>query len=513
MTRAVRVDHEGVHLPDQIDGAVDVCFGDHRVWSFSTAADGRSSDRGVVVPWPERLAARLNGLAEVSIRPHLGGDPLFNQEVRFGASTIQLQVVDELGNRLSIDKNGRLQRSFDRMDDASRRELVAASRELAADLVDKCGLDVYLAYGCLLGAVRDGHMIGHDSDIDLAFLSKYEHPFDVIREARRAERKIRELGWDVVRFSAANFKIRVPLPSGKAAGVDVFGSFYVGDHLNVTGNLRGTFPREGMRPFGTIELEGVEFPAPRLAEDFLAFTYGPGWRTPDPAWHFDFPARNKQIMNQWLRTPRFMFWHWKPFYSSAKAAGVPSGPSSFATWVEQRVDSGSRIIELGSGTGRDALSFAEHGHRVLGSDYVGSARGFAQRAAAKRNLNVRFAPINLNAHHSWLVHAAELAHEDGPKHVYARMLLESMTPDARPNLWRFCSMVCRSGGHTFLEFRTAANRGSGYGTHLRLYPRPDVVASEIASFGGTMLHREESAGLAQLGEEDPVVCRMEVSWQ
>ena len=39
------------------------------------------------------------------------------------------------------------------------------------DLTEECGLDTYLMYGCLLGAIRDGHMIGHDSDADVAYLS------------------------------------------------------------------------------------------------------------------------------------------------------------------------------------------------------------------------------------------------------------------------------------------------------------------------------------------------------
>ena len=43
-------------------------------------------------------------------------------------------------------------------------------------------------YGCLLGAVRDGHMIGHDSDADVAYLCEYTHPFDIIRECTAAIR-------------------------------------------------------------------------------------------------------------------------------------------------------------------------------------------------------------------------------------------------------------------------------------------------------------------------------------
>ena len=514
MAEGVRVDSAGIRLPAQVDGALDVLFGDHRIWSFSTRGDGHLDGDRVVVPWPPRLTPRLDGVAQVSVVPHGGGDPLFSDEVRFGTAGTALELLDDAGNRLSVDKNGRLQRSFDRMDTDSRRELVAAARTLVDDLVERCDLDAYLAYGCLLGAVRDGHMIGHDSDVDLAYLSRFTHPFDIIREARKAERRIRSLGWKVIRFSAANFKVVVPLPSGKTAGVDVFGSFHVGDHFHVTGNLRGHLDRASLVPFSTVTLEGVEFPAPADPEAWLAMTYGPTWRTPDPSFHFAFPEADKQRMNQWLRQTRFQYWHWQPFYSTRVADRVPEAPSSFAAWVAERLQPGSRVVELGSGTGRDALWLAEQGFDVLGSDYSGAARSYAVRKATERGQDVRFRPINLYSNYSVLTQGARLAHQPGQKHVYARLLIDALPKDTRANLWRFCSMLGRSGGRTFLEFRTADSprQPTHFGAHLRTYARPDVIAEEIEARGGRVVTRVEGRDLARLGKENPVVCRMEVSW-
>jgi hypothetical protein len=87
---------------------------------------------------------------------------------------------------------------------------------------------------------------------------------------------MRRRGWKVVRMSAANFKVWAPLPNGKRAGVDVFGSFYIGDHFHVMATLRGRLDRDRVTPSGSIDLEGVELPASRDVEAFLAFTYGPG---------------------------------------------------------------------------------------------------------------------------------------------------------------------------------------------------------------------------------------------
>jgi hypothetical protein len=151
------------------------------------------------------------------------------------------------------------------------------------------------------------------------------------------------LGWKVVRMSAANFKIWVPLPSGKRAGVDVFGSFHVDDHFHITGSLRGRLDRSAIVPFGEIELEGVAFPAPADVERFLEFTYGPGWRVPDPAFHFDHPPANVQRMSQWFRGARNRLPHWQEFYKGPYKK-VPTAASAFAPWADERMGPGTPVV-------------------------------------------------------------------------------------------------------------------------------------------------------------------------
>ena len=325
---------------------------------------------------------------------------------------------------------------------------------------------------------------------------------------------MRERGWRVVRMSAANFKVWAPLPNGKRAGVDVFGSFHIGSHFHLTGSLRGTLRRDQVLPFQPISLEGVEFPAPADLDGFLTYTYGPGWRVPDPAFHFDHPPENTQIMSHWWRGTRRRLWHWSAFYESGEAARVPTEPSLFARHVTTRIEPGARIVELGSGTARDAIWLSQQGYDVTASDYSGAARKLAVRAAKRAGVPLAWQFHNLESTYGTLVGAARLAHEPGPKHVYARLLVDALDPEARTSLWRFCSMVGRSGGRTFLEFRTAQSRREPkhFGPHIRTHARVPVIEAEIAERGGTVLEKTVARGLAPLGKEDPVVCRMEVSW-
>jgi hypothetical protein len=357
-------------------------------------------------------------------------------------------------------------------------------------------------------------MIGHDSDLDLGFLSRYTHPFDIIQETRAAERTMAARGWQVVRMSAANFKIWVPLPSGKRAGVDVFGSFHVNDHFHITGSLRGRLDRSAIVPFGEIELEGVRFPAPADLERFLEFTYGPGWRVPDPAFHFDHPPANVRRMSEWFRGTRNRLPHWSEFYKGEHRR-VPGAPSKFAAWAEERMEPGSPVVELGAGTGRDAVWLVRSGHPVLSTDYCSGARKATLASAAEAGVRTAYRPTNLESLKSSLVSATRIAHEPEPRHIYARGLIDALAPTGRLGLWQFCRVAGRRGGLTFLEFRTPASRGlpTFFGPHARTYADPDRIVAEIEGHGGAVVERVEGRGLAPLGKEDPVVCRLVVSWK
>ncbi len=352
-----------------------------------------------------------------------------------------------------------------------------ALERVLEDLTGACGLDAYLMYGCLLGAVRDGHMIGHDSDADVAYLSRHHHPFDVIRECTAATRRMRSRGWQVVRMSGANFKVWVPLPDGRRCGIDVFGSFHVGDRFHVTGSLTGRLDRSALVPFGTVTLEGREIVAPARPEEVLAFTYGPGWRVPDPAFHFDHDPVDVRRMDAWFRSTRRRLRFWHDFYKSPDAARVPTEPSLFARWVVERLrergGAPARVLDLGAGTGRDAAYFAAEGHRVTAFDFTTLGMRRTKRLRANSRVTTRW--LNFEDLRSVLVTGARMAHQDGSREVYARGLLDTLGPSARGNLWRFASMVQRRGGETFVEFRTPRSRHepSFFGPHRRTYVEPD----------------------------------------
>jgi len=516
VARHISVRQQGIFVPRNLDEPIDVLFDGNRVWSFNPARDGRQVDGWSRVGWPAVLRPHLAGTTEVRLAAHVDGRQLFTREVTFGGDhNRRVRVVDPEGNQLSVDKAGRLQRDFTHVDAGMRDQIVDAVDRVLRDLREVCGLDGFLSYGCLLGAVRDGHMIGHDSDADVSYLSRWTHPYDIARESRAAARAMRLRGWQVVRMSAANFKVWVPTPDGRRVGIDVFGGFYIGDHFYLTASLRGHLDRSAMLPLGSVVLEGRVLPAPAKPDEFLALTYGPGWRVPDPAFHFNHDPADVHRMDAWFRASRNKMRFWQTFYRSPRVEKVPTERSLFAVWVEDRIGPGDRVIDVGAGTGRDAAWFAKQGHPVTALDY---ARLRSKKRGGKVKAPVRVRHFNVEDLAGVLTAGARLAHdavtEPEIRQVYARGLFDSLSAPGRDNFWRYASMAQRRGGQTFVEFRTPAGRDEHFffGRHRREFPDPDEVVREVERHGGTVAERVIGRDLAPLGKENPEICRLVVRW-
>jgi SAM-dependent methyltransferase len=514
MKHGTGVSDAGIRVdPAHDDEVLDVLFDGARVWSFLPSRDGSKSFGDWLVPWPKLLQPFLSGRTQVTVRSHGTADSLYDDEVGFGDSSARIRVVDKKGNPLAIDKGGRLQRSFDDTDDSTRDFIVQAVDKVLHDLREIAGVDAFLSYGCLLGAVRSGRMIGHDSDADVSYLSKHTHPFDITRECLHAARTMRGLGYTVVQMSNADFKIWTRLPDGRRCGIDVFGAYYLDGTLHLMPSRRGELAREALLPTSTITLEGRELPAPARPEDLLALLYGEGWRVPDPSfkWPHD-PDLVRHMAGYWRGT-RDGLRHWNEFYRSGAAERVPITPSPFVQWVAERVEPGSRFLDVGCGNGRDAVWLAGQGHPVIGLDYSASARGQA-RTLSRKTPGVTIESLNLQDLGPVLRASARYAFESEPRNVYARFLLDALPAGTRADFWRFASMVQRRGGRTFLEFRMHRSRHerTAFEQHPRRYLKPSHVVEEIEAAGGRIVEQVEGRGLAPFENENPHVCRLVVRW-
>jgi SAM-dependent methyltransferase len=511
------VDHHGVVVDAREPAVVDVLFDGRWVWSFHSERDTKDVPDDASrrrAPWPVSLRQFLRGTSRLTVRARFADETLFDGEFAFDDSEGRVAIIDHRGKPLIIDKAGDLQCGFAERGQATVDALLDAVEDVLARLAG-AGMDAFLAFGALLGAVRDGRFIPHDSDADVAYLSRHTSPVDVARESFALERVMIEAGYWTWRFSAADFKVIVPDPEGGRA-IDVFAGFVVEDVFYLMPEVHAVgFDREIILPLAEVELHGRRITAPANPEALLEITYGPHWRIPDPSFKFTTPRWVRRRLDGWLRGNNGNRGHWWPFYFGRSRDSVPTEPSPFARWVHDREPAEAAIVDIGAGTGRDSLWFARQGHDVLGLDYIPAATERAGKAAAAEDLPARFKTVNLYDARQVLGMGGELAHRSTPPVLYGRFLIHALEDLGRHNLWRMADLCLRRGGKFYLEFRTGLDKGAEheFGEHFRRYLDPDVVVAEIGARGGQIEHREAGHGLAVYKNEDPHVCRLVATWK
>lgn len=207
--------------------------------------------------------------------------------------------------------------------------------------------------------------------------------------------------------------------------------------------------------------------------------------------------------------------YWDSFYASRASSGVPEEPSAFARWVQQRLNPGQPVVELGFGTARDSLWFAGQGHQINGYDFAESAVHRAQGEADGQDLAASFGVLDLYDGDGVRTAAKEIAGTTDSPVVYGRFLIHSLEEAGRANLLDLAADVLAAGGDLHLEFRTGQDAGERHlfgDDHFRVYLDPAVVVREIEQRGGTIVHSEAGHGLAVYKTEDPHVARIVARW-
>jgi hypothetical protein len=450
-------------------------------------------------------------MTTLELRDHVSGRIVAATEARFGTGAGRVSIVDEFGLRVAVTKHGRFNRPFESTDRAAIEGYLDQVTEVLTLLRDECGLPAFISFGTLLGAVRSGHLIGHDNDVDLGYLSSYTNPVDVIRESIRVEHVLRRRDWQVVRQNGGFLALFLPQADGSSRNLDVFSCFIVNGWLHQVHDIRTKADRSAVLPLREIEFEGRLMPAPAKPEVFLRAAYGRHWRVPDPSFEYHTPKATKRRINGWLGGLRARRDSWIAYYN-AISARVPREPSDFARWVLDR-ESPAELVDVGCGLGRDAIFLASHGFSVTGMDFVPAVVKRATRKAADEEVAVDLLLVNVYSDRESLVRTAALARRPAPRIVYARHLLEDLRPHGRENFWRMARTLARDGGRCYVEFRTEDNDPATMpGPSGQRLLDPDEVVAEAAATGATVVHRETDPGGNGSPDEQPHVCRLVLEW-
>ena len=497
------MDHVGIRVPAECDQALDVLFDGQRVFTVSAdrlrVRDGHDKE----LHWPPPVVPFLRGHAEVVVRDHVTGHTWVQEQVAFDESDQPVRVTDAEGYPLAVDKWGVLVRTFGSSDPRLGGELIGDLDALLSLLNDGFGVDAFLAYGTLLGAVRGGSFIAHDNDADISYLSRYENPSDIAAESFAMQRWLVERGWHVSRSTAGFLQVWSQEGVDAQRKIDIFTSYFCGDHFAVERWVRAPLARADLVPLGEIQLEGVTFPAPARPETLLAATYGEGWRVPDPAFAFRPPRSTSARAEGWFGEQWASRWRWNQEADEAAALE----PSGFARWVEDQLDRDDMVIDVGCGVGGDARWLARDGRRVTGMDYADRAVDRARELALAAGSGAQFETVTLYDLRHVVARTAQIVttHAASPV-LYAHRLLDSVTDLGRTNLWQMARMT---RGPVFLSFATPFTPEGTAPPLPAPYLQaldPDEVAREIESRGGVVERRE------LVVDGDRQVCRMATRW-
>ncbi|WP_154402923.1 class I SAM-dependent methyltransferase [Nocardioides speluncae] len=517
----VLVDNTGIAARATDEVILDVLFDGRRIWSFWIQRDGkyRKPTDDYLVPWPKGLPKFLDGVTELTVQQHLDEVVLFAEEVRFGTSDQRIAVVNAAGKPLGIDKSGKLMQTFETRSTDQVAPLLDALEEVLAAL-KKAGIDAFPAYGTLLGAVRDGKLIGHDSDADIGYVSQHEHPVDVSRESFAIERKLVDMGYPVHRYSGAAFKVIVSESDGSARGLDVFGGFMQAGHLVLMGEIRTPFEREWIFPLGTTTLEGRELPAPADTDRFLAATYGQSWRVPDPAFQYETPGSTHRRLDGWFRGARQGRQEWGRKYQGTRYKQPRSRPNVLATYLHEQEPADAFVVDIGCGRGSDALWLAKQGRQALGLDFTSNGYEFLAQRAERNDLPVTYHRANLLELRHTLSWGARIAEMPGPRALMARHFVDATGGIPRQYLWRLAKMALSGGGRLYLEFLTRSAADDAWAQQFLLHKvSPELVIAELEGTGARVVSRTEleTADMDldkahDQGGQRRRVCRLVVEW-
>ena len=504
----VTVDEVGVSARSREEAVLDVLFDGRRILSFWLHRDGVREGRRWLFAWPKTLREFLDGTADVAVVVTRTGEEVFHREVTLGEGRGRIEVVNRHGQPISLDKYLRRVVAFDTRSREELEPLLDATAEVIAAL-HGVGIEAFLAYGTLLGAVRDGAVIGNDSDADIGYVSRLSHPVDVIRESFRIQRELTGHGYRITRYSALAFKVDVDEGDGVVRGLDVFGGFLMDGNLHLMGEIREPFEESWVFPLGTTTLEGRTFPAPADPDKMLTAAYGTSWRVPDPAFHFEPPITTVRRLNGWFRGLRVGRAKWDRVYSRRQGP-LASEPAPFVRWAADREPGAATYVDLGCGRGSDVLWMARGGVSSVGLDF--QPRSFRE-AADEAVPGAEFWTCNLLELRDVLPAGATLSRRPGPRLLMARHLVDTLGDEGRSHLWRLARMTLagEGGGRLYLEF-LARFGDDGYARDLHVKRRrPRLVIAELEAAGATIVHRETIR--VSDSPQAAKVCRLVVEWR
>ncbi len=200
--------------------------------------------------------------------------------------------------------------------------------------------------------------------------------------------------------------------------------------------------------------------------------------------------------------------YWDEYY---KKDAAPSFPSPFAGYVANKLRTKQNILEIGCGNGRDSKFFSSKGHHVTGLDRSGEAIELCKRLYSNEPIEFLFGAVT------------DIVKTNKKKYdlIYSRFVIHTMSMNEELEMLKTSYHLLNKNGQFFLECRSINDPLSTTGEilshteriegHYRRFIILEELKQRLIQVGFEIIEAIESNGLANLGEEDPVVIRVKAT--
>jgi SAM-dependent methyltransferase len=198
--------------------------------------------------------------------------------------------------------------------------------------------------------------------------------------------------------------------------------------------------------------------------------------------------------------------YWNQFYDAR--ASTLAIPSQFALFVLGETDDSSSIVDIGCGTGRDALYFSSQGRKVVGIDASVAGVEHCTRQAGSNGLDAKFIAASVES--PTLANDVKAALSvDWPICVYARFFVHAINDEEEQAFLALASNLCREADLLAVEFRTLrdAQLAKETGAHYRRYVNPLTFIHRAINHGFSSDYFVEGFGYAKYKMDDAHVAR------
>jgi len=201
--------------------------------------------------------------------------------------------------------------------------------------------------------------------------------------------------------------------------------------------------------------------------------------------------------------------YWNEFY--AREGARIAIPSQFAVFTAVEIQGTPFVVDIGCGSGRDALFFASRGFRVLGVDASEAAVEGCRGASEQAGLNAQFLASSISASDLQQRISDVRGSEIGGAGtvVYARFFVHAITEEEEDAFLKLAAGVCAGGGKLAVEYRTLRDKSleKVTATHYRRFVDPLKFMEKAHRLGFNSEYFVEGFGYAKYRGDDAHVAR------